>query len=432
MKRASSLLIFLSLLWALVSCDNIVYSERVDRQLAELNDSMKVAEQYIRQLQQEPSYDVLRSLAVLDKDLYFNYDADDFDPDKRSGLLAEKLRVDSARTVVDGVLKETLPKVYVPQVKLTDHLVDSVEHYSFYASRGDTLHLSAHFSSRGKISLYNANSRQTVCSYSKQTTVENKLVVPNSAIYLLEIEPTDNLYADVDLSLQMTDLDLFMNPKEITEEKVEARKGEWHVQSVDGVQMQNLFEEPRKFTLRGHLKAYFSGSSRALVALQVPRGASDVLYSLRISTNEGDSYTDGHFKEEMTVSYHKVRFLGLPLYESRRGSGLLATILGENQPPREEDAYINMFVFFNAAEARKFQDGTPTANLKYHVDYSTIGTQSCNGRIPANGYKTIYLGFENERVRYNNYVWLEAVSAVPHTEYYKTQFTIAGEEEEQP
>lgn len=429
MKRRSSLLVFLSLLLVLASCERIVYSEKVDRQLAELNDSMKVAEQYIRQLRQQPSYEVLKNLGTLDKAMYFTYDADEFEPDKRSGLLAEKLRVDSARTVIDGVLTEMLPRVLVPQVKLADHLVDSVEHYCFYASRGDTLHLSAHFSSRGKLYLYNANSRQTIRSY-KQTAVEDRLVVPNSAIYMLEIEPSGKLYADVELSLQMHDIDLLLHPKEITEEKVEAHKGDWHVQAVKGVLMRNLFEEPRKFTLRGHLKAYFSGNCRALVALQVPSGATDVMYSLRVSTNEGDSYTDGHFKDEMTTSYHKVRFLGLPLYESRRGSGLLSTILGENQPPREEDAYINMYVFFSAGQARKFQDGVPAANLKYNVDYSTIGTQSCNGRIPASGNKTIYLGFENERVRYNNYVWLEAVSAVPHTEYFKTQYTIAGEGEE--
>ena len=430
MKRVSSLLIFLSLLWALVSCDNIVYSERVDRQLAELNDSMKVAEQYIRQLQQEPSYEVLRSLAVLDKDLYFNYDADDFDPDKRSGLLAEKLRVDSARTIVEGVLKETLPKVYVPQVKLADHLVDSVEHYSFYASKGDTLHLSAHLSCSSKLTLYNANSRLTLRTYTRQTDVEEVLTVPNSAIYLLKIEPAEGLYADVEVSLQIHDMDALITLKKITEERVEARKGDWLAEAVEGVKMQSLFEEPRKFTLRGQLKAAFSGSSRALVALQVPKGATDVMYSLRISTNESDSYSDGHFKDDMSTSYRKIRFLGLPIYESKSGSGLLATLLGENQPPREEDAYINMYVFFNAAQARKFQDGELTSKLKYHVDYSTIGTQSCNGRIPANGYKTIYLGFENERVRYNNYVWLEAISAVPHTEYFKTQYTIAGEGEE--
>ena len=118
--------------------------------------------------------------------------------------------------------------------------------------------------------------------------------------------------------------------------------------------------------------------------------------------------------------------LGLPIYEkeSSHESGLIRRLLNDNKPPREEEAYINMYVFYNAVQAKKFQDGAIAANLQYNVDYSTLGTQSCNGRIPAKGYKTIYLGFENERMRYSNYVWLEAVSAVPKTEYYKMEYTV--------
>lgn len=34
------------------------------------------------------------------------------------------------------------------------------------------------------------------------------------------------------------------------------------------------------------------------------------------------------------------------------------------------------------------------------------------------------MGYQNERVRYNNNVWLEAVSAVPNNEYLKTEYTV--------
>ena len=99
-------------------------------------------------------------------------------------------------------------------------------------------------------------------------------------------------------------------------------------------------------------------------------------------------------------------------------------LLGENQPPREEEAYINMYVFYSADQAKKFQDGANPAKLQYNIDYSTMGTQSCNGRIPTKGNRTIYMGYQNERVRYNNYIWLEAVSAVPNTEYLKTEYVV--------
>lgn len=82
-------------------------------------------------------------------------------------------------------------------------------------------------------------------------------------------------------------------------------------------------------------------------------------------------------------------------------------------------------VFRNQSLAKQFQDGTKQASqLSYDVDYSTLGTQSCNGRIPAKGSKTIYLGFENERVRYANYLWVEAEVVVPNTVYYTTKYTV--------
>mgnify|MGYP006885765833 FL=1 len=63
-------------------------------------------------------------------------------------------------------------------------------------------------------------------------------------------------------------------------------------------------------------------------------------------------------------------------------------------------------------------------NLKYNIDYSTLGTQSCNGRIPVKGKKTVYLGFENGRVRYSNYLWVEALSAVFKKGYYHAEYSV--------
>ena len=100
-------------------------------------------------------------------------------------------------------------------------------------------------------------------------------------------------------------------------------------------------------------------------------------------------------------------------------------LLDDNRPIREEDAYCNMYVFRNQAQAKQFQDGTkPASQLNYDVDYSTVGTQSCNGRIPTKGEKTLYLGFENERMRYTNYIWIEVEAVVPNTVYYRTRYRV--------
>ena len=188
--------------------------------------------------------------------------------------------------------------------------------------------------------------------------------------------------------------------------------------------MKNILDEPRKFTLRGQLKAMFSGAYRGVVGIEVPTGATDILYSMRISTNEADRSSDGEFNERANATYRKIKMLGLPVYESTRSAGIINTILGDYTPLREEDAYINMFVFGSSSQAKQFQDNKPTNQLSYDINSSIMGMQSCTGRIPVKGRKTIYLGFENERTRYNNYVWVELIAAQPVNEYYKTEYFI--------
>lgn len=84
-----------------------------------------------------------------------------------------------------------------------------------------------------------------------------------------------------------------------------------------------------------------------------------------------------------------------------------------------------MYVFRSSVAAKKFQDtNCSVANLQYDLDYSTQGTQSSNGCIPMKGARTIYLGFENERVRYANYLWVEAVAICPTTEYQQSVYSL--------
>ncbi len=101
-------------------------------------------------------------------------------------------------------------------------------------------------------------------------------------------------------------------------------------------------------------------------------------------------------------------------------------ILGDTRPPREENAYCNFYVFKSRSDAKRWQDGTAGgANFSYDVDQSQQGTQSCNGRlIPAKGQSNVYLGFENERFRYDTYIWLEVVSLSETTSYTTPTYSI--------
>ena len=315
-----------------------------------------------------------------------------------------------------------LSNVYVYQGD--DVLLEKMAEYPVYLEKGDKLYYEITLQSAIPVKIYNMDAGSTVKTYNK-TSIKDSLVVTYPGIYLLEIKPAVSQYASIDISYHTDNMDRIYNPKSIRSETVSCSKSDFRAYGIKGVKMQNLFEEPRKFTLRSQLKSAFSGSSKALVPIQIPAGATDILYSMRIATSEQDRSADGNFHKNMSLKYNQIKFLGLPLYERNQGSCLLKMLLDDNRPITDADAYCDLYVFRSQTEAKKFQDGTDgTATLKYDVDFSTVGTQSCNGRIPTNGVSKLYLGFENVRMRYTNYLWVEAVAVVPTTEYYRTKYTI--------
>lgn len=305
-----------------------------------------------------------------------------------------------------------------------DLLIEKMTEYPVYLEKGDVLYYDVTLQNPVPVKLYNVDSRSVVKSYNK-SSIRDSLVIQYPGIYLLEIKPQDPVYVSVDMSYKTENMDRIYNPKSVRSETVSCAKTDFRAYPVKGIKMQNMFEEPRKFTLRSQLKAAFSGSAIALVPVTVPAGTTDILYSMRIATSESDRSSDGKFHTNMGIKYNQIKFLGLPLYERNQSSGLLQMLLDDNRPLRDEDAYCNMYLFRSQSEAKKFQDGTsPASELKYDLDCSAVGTQSCNGRIPVNGASKLYLGFENVRMRYANYLWVEAVAVVPVTEYYRTTYTI--------
>ena len=315
-----------------------------------------------------------------------------------------------------------LSNVYV--YKGDDVLLEKMAEYPVYLEKGDKLYYEITLQSAIPVKIYNMDAGSTVKTYNK-SSIKDSLVVTYPGIYLLEIKPAASQYASIDISYHTDNMDRIYNPKSIRSETVSCSKSDFRAYGIKGVKMQNLFEEPRKFTLRSQLKSAFSGSSKALVPIQIPAGATDILYSMRIATSEQDRSSDGNFHKNMNIKYNQIKFLGLPLYERNQGSGLLKMLLDDNRPITDADAYCDLYVFRSQAEAKKFQDGTDsTSSLKYDVDFSTVGTQSCNGRVSTNGSSKLYLGFENVRMRYTNYLWVEAVAVVPTTEYYRTKYTI--------
>jgi len=398
--------------------------DEIQQEIAEVNDVTSQLQQLLYNQSNFSDADGVERIYNLNKRLVFNFNPVGLDSATLARCKEVKAKADMSRSQITEILNN-LPNTYLEvEVRKEDYVMEEKEAFPVYLERGDKLFYEVDAEKSADVKIYNADSKNLVKSFNGKMSVKDSLDVKFKGVYLVEVAPRGRQYANIEIAYRPNSLERLMNPKKIVSKEVEGEKGDFRVRTVKGISMKNLFEEPRKFTLRGQLKAAFSGSARALVAVQVPSGATDILYSLRISTNERDRSSDGEFHDDMELSYKKIKMLGLPVYESHGGAGIISTLLGENVPLREEDAYINMYVFFNTTQAKLFQDGTAASKLSYNVDYSTLGTQSCNGRIPSKGNRTIYLAFENERMRYNNYIWLEAVSAVPNTEYFKMEYTV--------
>ena len=373
------------------------------------------------------SVDKLKALHDTVKELYYDYNPMDFTPEQVNACEALKTRVKNLREQVACKSSAALKEVEITAFNFSDKLTEATETYPVYLQKGETLKVLASSQQSFTLKISNANSRSVLKSSIGKTSVEYSMEINNTAIYLVEVIPSKAQYLDLSIIYKIDDWARLTSPTPIETEQVECGKSDFGAKGVSGILMQKCFDEPRKFTLRGQLKAAFSGSAKALVAVQVPTGATDILYSMRIATSEQDRSTDGEFHENLASSYKKIKFLGLPLYEKEKNGNinLFSKLLDDNRPLRDEDAYCNMYVFRNQTQAKQFQDGTKVASvLNYDVDYSTLGTQSCNGRIPVKGNKTIYLTFENERMRYTNYLWVEAVAVIPTTVYHKEKYTI--------
>lgn len=386
----------------------------------------KIADVENRVNQLKKGTDVQQVIMVLTdaKKLEYKFDSTDMNRaaiEKCKALQARIIAVQEAAVAkAESIILESKVLVYEGE----DFLIEKMTEYPVYLEKGDVLYYDVKLKTAVPVKLYNMDTRSTVKSYNK-TSVKDSIIISYTGIYLLEIKPQASQYASVRIAYDTDNMDRLYNPKSVRTETESCSKGDFRAYSINGVKMQNLFEEPRKFTLRSVLKSMASGSSIALVPIQVPSGATDILYSMRIATSEQDRSSDGNFHRNLSLKYNQVKFLGLPLYERNQGTGLLRMLLDDNRPLREEDAYCNMYLFRSQSEAKKFQDGTASASsLKYDVDCSTVGTQSCNGRLPVNGASRLYLGFENVRVRYTNYLWVEAVAIIPTTEYYRTTYTI--------
>lgn len=381
----------------------------------------------LKEFDKDQSMENINNVMDIYENLDFSFSADGVREEDLHKYKKLQLGIDSAKIVVEKTIGNKIKQIHKNLVNEQDHLLTSAEVIPVYLKRGDKLFLN--FETQGNITvkLYNADSRSTIKTYQGKKVLHDSLKIANSAIYLLEMKPIGNTYVDLELEKSVSSFKSFKEKgSKIKVETISCTAKDFGAQADPGFKIANVFEEPHKITLRSQGKAFFSGSSRSVVSMQIPSGCSDVLYNLRISTSQENRGDDGTFCKDMSEAYSELKILGRTVVEKRLSvTNLLREMLNKREPYREEEAYCNLYVFTSPEAAKKFSEGADVSGLKYDVNLSKLGTQSCNDRVPIpKGVKTLYFGFENTRFRYSVYLWLESLATIPITEYYRNVYSL--------
>lgn len=304
---------------------------------------------------------------------------------------------------------------------ITVAVVGSDKVKGFYAYSGESITLKLRGNGSDKITLYDVDRAAVLRTWRVNGTVNENVPVVHNGIYAIESVPgKEDSHGHYSVTIN--------KPKEtfrphITMNVNNCKAGDFMARKSDDLKVVNIFSEPRKIGLRGNLKSAFSGKSRGVITIPIPQNADVVLYSLRVSNNEKTIEQDGKLANNVNGAYKKVKILGLPVWSSQSNSNI-GRLLFNARPPREDDAFCNMFVLNGEKNVRKFQDTQKNSGFfDYDVSQSQIGIQSCAGQLKTNGRKTIFLGFENERMRYDTYIWLEAVALIHTVSYSRPVFS---------
>ena len=359
----------------------------------------------------------------------YDFNVEMMDTVAQKKCLALKKRIQNIKNNPDSILNISISsyKIRDNKTKLVSRQrikVEDVTRYPFYFNNDDVIYLN--FDSQGdiNISLYDINRHKCIKIWKARDILYDSISIPSKGIYMIELKPImTDVMADYAISYKGTNDTRRPKVREII---VSCNKNDFLAMPIDSLIVSPVFKEPKKIGLRGALKAVFSGKTRGLITLAVPDKCNNLLYYLRISNNEVSVSSDGKFADNLLLESKKVKLLGVNLYEKQKLTGnYIDRLLFNTRPPREEDAYCNMYVFTNSSEAKRFQDETSTdGNYKYDVEQSQIGTQSCNGELNPKGLKYIYVGFENERMRYDNYIWFDAVALSHKTAYKRPKYEL--------
>ena len=225
-------------------------------------------------------------LYALASELQYTYDYQSLDSASQVKCAILQERIETLKTTIQQTVKDNLANIPVNIYHNEDCLLEKKTTYPVYLKRGEKLHVNISTKRAATVKVYNYDAKSTIKTLSETTKFNFAISIENAAIYLVEVNPgSASQYAHININYTTNNL-ARLTPTEIGEREVEAKSGEFRAWSVKGVKMKNILDEPRKFTLRGQLKAMFSGAYRGVVAVEVPSGATDILYNPLAELNQ--------------------------------------------------------------------------------------------------------------------------------------------------
>lgn len=293
--------------------------------------------------------------------LNYDFNPENMSKDDREKCQQLKDRIEAAKRDPDSFLQhkgnngETQDVPTTTILSKIDINFDEPQRYPIYLHEGETVGLQLDCTGPVSVTIYDVGRETTVGRYQAEAQLKENIPVNAEGIYMLELK-ADNPSVHAALRLSSSGADNKRRPR-IKEQLMKCKKNDFLATAVTEIIVNKVFREPKKVTLRANLKAMFSGKPRALISVTVPKGSDAILYSLRISTNENTVSSDGKFADNLKIASSRVKLFGFNVYEKQGlASTVISKLLFDTRPPRDEDAFCNLYVITNAAQAKRFQD----------------------------------------------------------------------------
>ena len=239
--------------------------------------AIKKVEYMCEQVASSPSQETVISLLSKAKELKYEYNDDGMNVATIKHCDSLKMRIENCQQRAASVAEQMIiSSKNINVTNLSEQLLTEKTYYPIYLKKGEKLFCEIEASAALVAKLYNADTEQLIKTY-KKNRVSDSLLVANTGVYLLELTPQTKQHVNISLGFRPVEPSGIYNRPAVVTEQVECKKGDLGAIGIPGIEMRKCFEEPRKFTLRGQIKAAFSGNAKALVFVPVPAGATDVL-----------------------------------------------------------------------------------------------------------------------------------------------------------